>query len=70
MPKKYADLIDQFPDILQAKFKKETDSAIYHQIDTVDSKPHKCKVRPIQNWRIQNSQKKAEKYGKKWKKLV
>ena len=64
LPKQYSDLIQKFPDILKAKFKTETDSAIFHQIDTCDANPHKCKVRPI----LASSEKSQE--GKKiWKEM-
>ena len=47
LPVPYADLVKKYPDILQAKFKEEPNANIYHRIDTGDSIPHKCKVRPI-----------------------
>ena len=43
---KYRDIIKQYPDILQSQVKDDT-GPIYHRINTGDSQPHKCKVRPI-----------------------
>ena len=47
LPDQYADLVKKYPDILQSRFKEEPNANIYHRIDTGDSEPHKCKVRPL-----------------------